>query len=265
MIHSTAIIDPRAKLDPSVEVGPYAVIDGPARIAAGCRVGTQAQIVGDVRIGRGTLIGRAAVIGDTPQDLSFDPATDSGVILGENNVIREHVTIHRSSKAGCFTTVGDGNFLMVGCHLAHDVRVGNKNVIANAALFAGHVHLGDHTFVGGGTVFHQFVRVGDYCMFQGNSSFSTDVPHYCAGHLLNKLTGLNVIGLRRAGFTAAERAEIKRLFSLIYRSGRNLSQAIAAASEVQWSEKAVRMLQFLQVPTKRGIARPRGLSGAPED
>ena len=262
MIHATAIIDPRAHIDPSVEVGPYALINGPAQIADGCRIEAHAQIVGDVRIGQGSVIGRAAVIGDTPQDLSFAPSTESGVIIGEKNVIREHVTIHRSNKPGCFTTIGDGNFLMVGCHLGHDVIVGSRNVIANAALFAGHVQLGNNTFVGGGTVFHQFIRVGDYCMFQGNSSFSTDVPHYCAGHLLNRLTGLNVIGLRRAGFTADERAEIKRLFTLLYRSGRNLSQAVAAARELQWSEKAVRMLEFVQVPTKRGIARPRGRSEA---
>lgn len=265
MIHSTAIIDPRAQLDPTVEVGPYAIIDGPAQIAAGCRIEAHAQIVGDVRIGRETVIGRAAVIGDTPQDLSFDPSTDSGVILGETNVIREHVTIHRSSKPGCFTTIGDGNFLMVGCHLGHDVHVGNKNIIANSCLFAGHVHLGNNTFIGGGSVFHQFLRIGDYCMFQGNSTFSADVPHYCAGHLLNKLTGLNVIGLRRGGFTADERAEIKRLFHRIFLSGRNLTQAIAVAREEQWSDKAERMLQFVEVPTKRGFARPRGDSEARVD
>lgn len=262
MIHATAIIDPRAQIDPSVEVGPYALINGPAQIADGCRIEAHAQIVGDVRIGQGSVIGRAAVIGDTPQDLSFAPSTESGVIIGEKNVIREHVTIHRSNKPGCFTTIGDGNFLMVGCHLGHDVTVGNKNIIANAALFAGHVHLGNHTFVGGGSVFHQFIRIGDYCMFQGNSSFGNDVPHYCAGFRTNLLAGLNVIGLRRAGFTSDERAEIKRLFTLLYHSGRNLAQAIGVAREEQWSEKAMRMLEFVMVPTKRGIARPRGRSDA---
>lgn len=265
MIHATAIIHPAAQIDASVEIGPYALIEGPARIGPGCRVEAHAQIIGDVRIGRGTLIGRAAVIGDTPQDLSFSPSTQSGVIIGEKNVIREHVTIHRSNKPGGFTTIGDGNFLMVGCHLGHDVIVGNGNVIANAALFAGHVQLGNNTFVGGGSVFHQFIRIGDYCMFQGNSSFSTDVPHYCAGHLLNTLTGLNVIGLRRAGFASGERAEIKRLFSLIYRSGLNLRQAVAAAEGQAWSDKAARLLEFVRVPTKRGIARLRGRSDSGGD
>lgn len=258
MIHATAIIDPSAQIDPSVEVGPYAVIDGPAQIAAGCRIEAHAQIVGDVRIGKETVIGRAAVIGAAPQDLSFDPSTDSGVIIGVKNVIREHVTIHRSSKAGCFTTLGDGNFLMVGCHFGHDVQAGDRNIIANAVLLAGHVHIGNNSFLGGGAVFHQFVRVGDCCVIQGNSSFGTDVPHYCSGYRTNLLAGLNVVGLRRAGFSSAERAEIKRLFLRIFLSGKNLTQAVAAAREEQWSDKAVRMLEFLEVPTKRGIARPRG-------
>jgi UDP-N-acetylglucosamine acyltransferase len=258
MIHATAVIDPRAQIDPSVEVGPYAVIDGPAQIAAGCRIEAHAQIVGDVRIGGETVIGRAAVIGAEPQDLSFDPSTDSGVIIGVKNVIREHVTIHRSSKAGCFTTLGDGNFLMVGCHFGHDVQAGDRNIIANAVLLAGHVHIGNNSFLGGGAVFHQFVRIGDYCIIQGNSSFGTDVPHYCAGFQTNLLAGLNVVGLRRAGFTSVERAEIKKLFQSLFLSGRNLTQAVATAREEKWSDKAARMLEFVEVPTKRGIARPRG-------
>lgn len=264
MIHSTAIIDPRAEIDPSVEVGPYVIIDGAATIAAGCVIEAHAQIVGDVRIGQGSLIGRAAVIGGTPQDLSFDPALQSGVMIGQKNVIREHVTIHRSNKHGGFTSVGDGNFLMVGCHLGHDVRIGNKNVIANAALLAGHVEVGSNSFLGGGAVFHQFLRIGDYCMIQGNSSFGTDVPHYCAGFRTNLLAGLNIIGLRRAGFSAAERAEIKSLFQAIFVSGKNLSQSIAGARAQEWSEKAARMLEFIATPTKRGIARPRA-SGEAED
>lgn len=265
MIHATAIIDPRAQIDPSVEVGAYAIIDGPAQIAAGCRVEAHAQIVGDVRMGQGTVIGRAAVIGDTPQDLSFDPTTNSGVIMGEGNVIREHVTIHRSNKEGCFTTIGDGNFLMAGCHLGHDVQVGNKNILANAVLIGGHVHIGNHSFLGGGAGFHQFLRVGDYCIVQGNSVVSTDVPHYCAAHLANTLIGLNVIGLRRAGFSADERAEIKRLYHCLFLDGKNLSQAIAAARGQSWSEKAARLLEFVQVPTKRGLARPRGRADVAAD
>ena len=265
MIHPTAIIDPAAQIDPSVEIGPYAVIDGPAQIAAGCRVEAHAQLVGDVRLGKGCQVGRGAVIGGTPQDLSFDASTQSGVLVGENNVIREHVTIHRSNKSGGFTTLGDGNFLMAGCHLGHDVHLGNNNVIANGVLIAGHVTVGDGSFLGGGAVFHQFLRIGDYCMIQGNSAFSTDVPHYCSGNRLNVLSGLNVIGLRRAGFSAAERAEIKKLFRLLFTSGLNLSQAVAAARSHSWDDKAARLLEFMAAPSKRGVSRPRRAGAGRDD
>lgn len=255
MIHSTALIDPRAQIDPTADIGPYVVIDGPAEVGAGCKIEAHAQIVGHVVVGEGTWIGRAAVIGAEPQDLSFDPATQSSVVLGKKNVIREHVTIHRGSKPGGVTRVGDGNFLMVGCHLAHDVVLGNKNIIANAALLAGHVHVGNHTFMGGGSTFHQFLRVGDYCVAQGNGSFSQDIPHYCAAALFNQLTGLNVIGLRRQGFTAEERGEIKDLFRLLFYSGLNLTQAVAKAGMRQWSDKARRLLDFMQGPSKKGVCR----------
>lgn len=253
MVHPTAIIDPRARLDPGVEVGPYVVIDGPAEIAVGCRIEAHAQIVGHVIIGEGTCIGRAAIIGGEPQDLGFKPETDSGVQIGARNVIRELATIHRSSRPGGMTRVGDDNFIMAGAHLAHDCVIGNQNVIANAALLAGHVSVGSQTFIGGGAVFHQFLRIGDSCVVQGNSGFSKDIPHFCAAQRINRLTGLNVVGLRRQGFNAAERAEIKELFALIFNSGLNLSQAIVQARQRPWSARAVRLLEFVEAPSRKGI------------
>jgi len=261
MIHPSAIIDPRAQIDPSAEIGPYVIIEGASEISAGVRIEAQAQLVGHVIVGEGCIIGRAAVIGAEPQDLSFDPKTASGVRMGARNVIREHVTIHRSSKPGGMTTLGDGNFIMVGAHFAHDVQIGNQNVIANSALLAGHVNVGNNSFIGGGAVFHQFVRMGDYCMVQGNGGLGKDLPHYCVLQRVNRLTGLNVIGLKRAGFSSAERAEIKSAFDLIFRSGRNLSQALAVVREKNWSEKAEKFIQFIEVPTKRGVASLRRDAG----
>ncbi len=257
MIHPTALIHPSAQLDPSVEVGPYVIIDGPAQIAKGCRIEAHAQIVGHVVIGQGTVIGRAAVIGGDPQDLGFKPETESGVVLGAGNVIREHVTIHRGSKPGAMTRVGDGNFIMASAHLAHDVVLGDKNILANACLIAGHVTVGNGTFIGGGAVFHQFIRVGDSCVIQGNGGFGKDIPHYCAAHRINRLMGLNIIGLRRQGFDSAQRAEIKAMFQLLYQSGKNLSQAVAAAREREWSGPAARLLEFVSTPSKRGICSLR--------
>ncbi len=257
MLHPTAIISPDAVIDPSADIGAYVVIEGPVQIGAGCKVAPHAQIIGDTVIGEGTQIGRGAVIGENPQDLGFDPATSSGVRIGKGNVIREHVTIHRGSKPGGMTEMGDGNFIMVGAHLGHDVRMGDINVIANGVLLAGHVHIGCNTFLGGGAVFHQFLRIGDYCVIQGNGSFSKDIPHYCAAQRINRVTGLNVIGLRRAGFTTADRAALKELFDLLFRSGKNLTQAREAARERSWPEQAERFLQFVEAPSKKGVCQVR--------
>jgi UDP-N-acetylglucosamine acyltransferase len=257
MVHPTAIISAEAQMDATVEIGAYAIIEGPVKIAAGCKIAPHAQLVGEVEIGEETSIGRGAVIGELPQDLSFNPATASGVRIGKKNVIREHVTIHRSSKAGGFTTLGDGNFIMVGAHFGHDVEVGNSNVIANDALLAGHVHVGNNTFIGGGAVFHQFLRIGDYCVIQGNGSFSKDIPHYCAAQRTNRITGLNTIGLRRQGFTSEQRAEMKEFFSLVFREGRNLSQAIAEARARTWPPQVEKLLQFLEAPSKKGVCQLR--------
>jgi UDP-N-acetylglucosamine acyltransferase len=257
MIHATALIDPSAQIDPSAEIGPYVVIEGPAEIGVGCKIEAHAQLVGHVVVGEGTRIGRGAVIGGEPQDLGFDPATESGVILGRKNVIREHVTIHRGSKPGGVTRIGDENFLMATSHLAHDVVLGNKNILANGVLLAGHIHMGSHTFLGGGAVFHQFLRIGDFCVVQGNGSFSKDIPHYCAAQRVNRITGLNVVGLKRQGFTADDRAAIKELFHLLFDSGLNLTQALERAVTRQWSDKALRLLEFVQAPSKKGVCPVR--------
>jgi UDP-N-acetylglucosamine acyltransferase len=257
MIHPTAVIHSSAQIDPSVEVGAYCVIDGPAKIAAGCRIESHAQIVGAVEIGEGTVIGRSAIIGGDPQDIGFDRQTPSGVVLGARNTIREHVTIHRGSKPDSVTRIGEGNFMMVGSHLAHDVILGDRNILANACLLGGHVRMGNGTFVGGGAAFHQFIRVGDSCVIQGTGGFSKDIPHFCAAYGVNRLGGLNVIGLRRQGFSSDQRAAIKEMFRLLFSSGRNLSQAIAAAQERQWPEPAQRLLDFVAEPSKKGICSLR--------
>ena len=257
MLHPTALISPEAHVDPTADVGAYAIIEGPVKIEAGCKIAPHAQIVGDVTIGEGTCIGRGAIIGELPQDLGFDPATASSVRIGKNNVIRELVTIHRGSKAGGTTVIGDGNFIMVGAHFGHDVVLGDKNIIANDVLLAGHVHIGSNTFIGGGAVFHQFLRIGDYCVIQGNGSFSKDIPHFCAAQRINRVTGLNVIGLRRQGFSTEERGAMKQLFDLVFRSGMNLTQAIAAAHTLQWPPHALRFLEFLEAPSKKGVCQLR--------
>lgn len=254
-IHPTALISPEAQIDPDADIGAYVVIEGPVQIARGCRILPHAQVMGDTVLGEGCRIGRGAIIGEDPQDLGFDPATPSGLRIGRENVIREYATIHRGSKPGSMTTIGDNNFIMAGVHFGHDVQVANRSVFANDALLAGHVHVGSNAFIGGGAVFHQFLRIGDGCVVQGNGSFSKDIPHFCTAQRINRVTGLNVIGLRRRGMTKDDRAALKELFDLIYRSGRNLSQAIAAARERTWPEHSEHFLRFLEAPSKKGVCQ----------
>ncbi|MBL9116514.1 MAG: acyl-ACP--UDP-N-acetylglucosamine O-acyltransferase [Verrucomicrobiaceae bacterium] len=265
MIHSTALIDPRAQIDSTAEIGAYVIVEGPVKIGAGVKILPHAQIMGDTTIGTGTQIGRAALIGGEPQDLSFDPATESAVVIGEKNIIREQVTIHRGSKAGYVTRIGNNNFIMGAVHFAHDVQLGDRNVVANAALLAGHVQVGNNSFIGGSAVFHQFVRIGDYCIIQGNGSFGKDIPHYCCAQRVNRITGLNVIGLRRAGFGKDDRAAMKKAFDLLFRSGLNLSQAIAEAEKLEWPDAGQRLIEFVKAPSRKGICPVRRSALAEDD
>ena len=242
------MIHPTAHVDPAAEIGPDCVIEA------------HAAILGQTRLGARNHVGRGALIGGLPQDLAFDPATESGVEIGEGNVIREYCTIHRGSAAGSITRLGDRNFLMVGAHLGHNAQVGNDVVIANNVLLAGHVTVGDRCFLGGGSVVHQHVRIGRGAMLQGGSAISKDVPPFCVGALLNVIGGLNVVGLRRSGFDAGERAEIKAAFKLLYGSGLNVSQALERSREREWGTAATEFFAFAAGAKKRGLCAMRRLN-----
>jgi UDP-N-acetylglucosamine acyltransferase len=253
VIHPTAVIDPAAELASDVKIGAYVSLEGPVQIGAGCEIQAHAVLTGRVRIGTGNRIGYGAVIGGWPQDLAFDPATESGVEIGQGNVIREHCTIHRGTASGTNTVVGNGCYLMAGSHLGHNARVGDRAVLANNVLLGGYVELGERVFIGGGSVFHQFVRVGRGVMVQGLSALSKDVPPFTMAAEHNTVFGLNVVGLRRSGFTAAERAEIKAAFKLLYASGLNVTQALAAARERTWGVHAAHFFDFAAAATRRGL------------
>lgn len=259
-IHPTAVIHPEAQLDSSVEIGPYVVIEGPARIGAGTRILAHAVLSGSVELGEENTVGYGAILGAPPQDLAFKPETRSGVVIGSHNVIREYCTLHRGTSDGSVTRLGDHNFLMAGAHLGHNVEVGNRCIIANNALLGGHVKVADQVFVGGGCVFHQFMRVGRLALTQGQSAFSKDIPPFTIAAERNGIAGLNVIGLRRAGLSTEERAEIKRAFNLLFRSGKNLKQALEEAGEVEWGQYAGDFFDFVR-KTKRGLCDLLGTRG----
>lgn len=253
MIHSTAVIHPDAQLGSKVTVGPYAVIEGAAKIGDGCVIQAHAVIGAHVEMGRDNVIGYGAILGGDPQDFAFKPEIRSSVRIGNGNKIREYCTLHRGTSENSATTVGDGCFLMAGAHLAHNVTLGNHVVIANNALLGGYVQVGDRVFIGGGCVFHQFIRVGRLAICQGASAFSKDVPPFTTAAERNGVAGLNIVGLRRSGFTPEQRKEIKAAFSLLYREGHNTTQALAVAKTRTWGHEAEDFFNFVGAAKKRGI------------
>ena len=256
MIHSTAIIDPSAKIDPSTEVGAYSIIGSEVQIGENCLVEPHSQICNKVTIGKGNKIGRGSIIGADPQDLSFDPSIISKVSIGDDNTIRELVTIHRSTELEGITKIGNGNFLMTGCHIGHDVTVGNNIIIANSCLLGGHTVVNDNAFLGGGAVFHQFVHIGSFCMIQGNSTITKDVPTYCIGYGRNCLAGINTIGLKRSGMDKKHIQEIKNLFKVIFYSKDTASSKIKEEGQKKNSEHIDLFLESLSNPSQKGICHP---------
>jgi UDP-N-acetylglucosamine acyltransferase len=263
-IHPTALIHSSAEIADDVEIGPYVCIDGHAIIDSGCIIQAHAILAGKVRIGKNNIFGYGAVIGAEPQDHSFHPGIRSEVIIGNNNRIREYCTIHRGTTEGSATTVGNDNFFMAGTHLGHNTTVGNQVIIANSVLLAGHVEVQDRAFIGGGTAFHQFVRVGQVAIAQGNSGFTKDIPPFTIAAMRNSIIGLNVVGLRRAGYSVAQRLEIKNAFKLLYKSGLNTTQAVKRAEHGNWGNEGRIFFDFVASAKKRGICDVRAMHGTSE-
>jgi UDP-N-acetylglucosamine acyltransferase len=253
MIHPMAIIDPSAKLGQGVQIGPYSLVGPEVVIGDGTIVQSHVVLEGAVHIGMQNVIGHGSIIGGPPQDFSFKPETQSRVEIGSRNVIREHCTIHRGTAEGTATVIGDDNFLMVGAHLGHNCRIGNGVIIANNCLLGGYVQVDDRAFLGGGTTFHQFMRIGRLVMTQGSSAFGKDIPPFLLAAERNYVFGVNVLGLRRAGFKPAERDEIRRAFKLLYRSGLNTRQALEEAAKTEFGPLGREFFEFVAQAGKRGI------------
>ncbi len=264
-IHPTALVADGAKIADDVEIGPYSIISAESEIGAGCLIGAHVILENRVVLGEGTKVGHGTILGGNPQALGFDQARrDTGVRIGKNNTIREHVTINRATAENTDTSVGDDNFLMTGCHLAHDCRIGNKVILANTVLMAGHVEVDDGAFLGGGSVFHQFIRVGRLAMVRGGCRFSKDIPPFCVAAGTNLAMGLNSIGLRRAGLSAEARMDLKRAFRLLYLSNLNVSQALEASEKETWGPEAKLFFDFAREAKKKGICDYVGKGEAEE-
>jgi UDP-N-acetylglucosamine acyltransferase len=256
MIHPTVIIHPQAKLDVTVQVGPFAVIDADVELGANCIVGPHAYLTGVTKIGAGNKFHAGCVIGDAPQDLKYkDEPTN--LRIGDNNVFREHVTVHRSTKPEDATVIGSNNFFMANSHIAHNCTVGDHVILVNNVLLAGHVTVEDRAFLSGYCGVHQFCRIGTLALMQGSSVVTKDLPPFTVSLRINEICGLNFIGLRRAGFTPEQRLELKRLYRHLFRSGKNLRPALAEAKETFTSPAAKVLLDFMG-GAKRGVCADVG-------
>lgn len=241
-----------------MQIHPTALIQDGARLGAGCVIHAHALITRHCELGEGVVVHPFAVIGGDPQDLSFDPDTQSGVRIGVRTVIREHVTISRATKAGASTEVGADCFLMAACHVAHDCRIGSRVVIANAVLLAGHVQVGDHAFLGGGAVIHQFCRIGEGVMIGGGARISRDIAPFSLATERNAVIGLNIVGLRRRGLPREVLDEIKRAFRALSTPVGNLREIASETLQRGGfaSAEARSFLDFFQ-GGRRGFARTR--------
>ena len=252
-IHKTAIVDPKAKIAADVAIGPYAVIGANVVIGERSTIESHVVIDANVTIGSGNLISHGAIIGTAPQDVSFSPERKTYVAIGNENVIREYCTIHRGSPEGSVTKIGDKNFLMTNAHVGHNCEIGNNVIIANNCLLGGHVSVGDGAFLGGACVFHQQMCVGRLAITQGASAFGKDIPPFVIAAERNYVFGLNVVGLRRAGFSAKDRDEIKAAFKLVYTSGLNITQAIEKAATIKFGAAAREFIDFVAHAKERGV------------
>jgi UDP-N-acetylglucosamine acyltransferase len=251
MIHPTAIIDPKAEVDSTCEVGPYVVIDANVRVARGCWLGPQVHLTGHTEIEANNRFYTGCVIGEAPQDLKYKNQP-TRLRIGEGNVFREHVTIHRSAKIEEDTVLGSGNFLMAHCHVGHNCQLGNNIIIANGALIAGHVTVHDRVFISGNCLVHQFVTIGTLALMQGGSAISKDLPPYTIARHDNQIAGLNVIGLRRADLNATDRLELKRAYLAIFRGNVPIRKA-AEQSAAQFSNPHAGALIDFVLASKRGV------------
>jgi UDP-N-acetylglucosamine acyltransferase len=259
MIHPTAIIHPKAKLDSTVRVGPYAVIDEGVELGADCVVGPHVYLMGLTTIGKGNQFHAGCVIGDAPQDLKYK-GEPTRLRIGDHNVFREHFTAHRSTKLDAETVIGSHNFLMANAHVAHNCVIGDHVILANGALLGGHAEVQDHAFISGNCLVHQFCRVGTLALMQGGAGISKDLPPFTVALRINEICGLNSIGLRRAGFTTEQRLELKRLYHLLFRSGKNL-QAVLAEAQKKFSSPAAKILLDFVAGAKRGVCADSGNDG----
>lgn len=256
-IHKTAIVSPGAVISEDVEIGPYSVIDGNIRIGKNTKIGAHTVIEGNTEIGDNNNISHFVTIGTPPQDIGYK-GEDTRVVIGNNNTIREYTTIHRATtKQDRVTIIGNDNYIMSYSHIAHDCVLGNNIIMVNAATLGGHTSVGDHVTLSSFIASHQFVRIGAYAFVSGVSGLPRDIPPYMmSSGVRASLHGLNLVGLRRHGFSREAITGLRKAYRIIWRESSLLKDGIKRVEEEMESFPELDVLmEFITADSPRGIAR----------
>jgi len=255
MISPLASIHPDAKIGEGVEIGPFVTIDRDVEIGDGCIIDASATICQYTKLGKNCHVFPSAVIGAVPQDLKFHGEV-TWTLIGDNNVLREFVTVHRGTFSKGQTVIGNNNLIMAYCHVAHDCVLHNHIIMSNTTQLAGEVEVDDFAIIGGGTLVHQFSHIGSHVMVQGGSRINKDVPPYViAAREPIAYCGVNSVGLNRRGFTPEQIHTIQEVYRMIFQGGMNTTQAVAKI-ETEMPESAERdtIINFVKAST-RGIIK----------
>jgi UDP-N-acetylglucosamine acyltransferase len=262
-VHPTAIVSPEAVIAEDVVIGAYAVIEGAVRIGPGCVIRPRALLCGPLSMGEGNVVFSGAVLGERPQHIKYNNEP-TGVEIGDYNIFREYVTIHRATTQAWTTRIGSHNFFMVNSHVAHDCAVGNRCILANGALVGGHCTLEDGAYLSGNCAVHQFVRVGRLALLSGCSATTKDIPPFLIQQGIDNVVGVNVVGMRRAGIPSDGINIIRRAFRILFRQGLVIPAALAKIErELEPIEILTELLAFIR-NSSRGInpMRDRGADAA---
>jgi UDP-N-acetylglucosamine acyltransferase len=262
-IHPSALVDSGCALGAEVRVGPYAIIEAGCVIGDYCEIRAHAVVLKGTLMGPHNQIGYGAILGAEPQDYGYKGGR-SWVEIGSGNKIREYVTIHRASQEGTATCIGNDNFLMGGVHAGHDVEIGNGAILANNTLLSGYVKVEDGAFLGGATLVHQHTRIGRLAITRGGTRLGKDVPPFFMATDTNEVSGINRIGLRRAGFSHETRRAIQAAYELLYRSDLNVSQALEELRKKFHIPEIAHLIDFIR-GSKRGICRGNGATRTEEE
>jgi UDP-N-acetylglucosamine acyltransferase len=253
LIHPSAIIEDGANVDPSVRIGPFSIVEAGAVIGAGCVIESNVRIYGHTRMGRDNLVCHGATIGATPQDLIFTPDKAKPLVIGDGNRFRECANVSHGVKEDQGTVIGSRNYLMAFSHVGHDCVLGDHNILGNAATLGGHVKMGNRIFLSGLVGVHQFCRIGDYVMVGGVSGVRQDVPPYAmANGQYARFVGLNLVGLRRNGFSQGQRSAIKQAYRILMQSRLALPAALERLRQEADSEEVRAVVAFAEA-SKRGL------------